>query len=272
MESEIRSGGSGRRLLPDLLGSMGQHEYWLFSTWLAIVSKYRRSSLGILWLFTPPIAYMYGIGYFYSSLLGKDPLPYQVHLGIGYLLWRMITQVFNQSSSAMNAHRAFIFDGRVRFTDYLMQALANALFYQCVALLVLLPLLFMAPDVQPGGFLWLFVSLPVFYLNLIWLSAVLGVLGARFPDLHELSATIFVFGFLLTPIVWRAELMPADSTRGFYARFNPAFHLLEMVRAPLLGEPVETTTIWYVAIMTVVGSTAAVLLYRRYSRYIAIWI
>ena len=79
------------------------------------------------------------------------------------------------------------------------------------------------------------------------------MLGARFPDLHEFSATIFIFGFLLTPIVWRADYMPVDTWRGFFARLNPAFHLIEFVRAPLLGEAVETPTLYVMGGMTAAG-------------------
>lgn len=259
-------------LIADLWNSLRNYEFWAFSSWLGIVTKYRRSSLGFVWLFAPPVAYIYGIGYFYSSLFGREQLPFQVHLGIGYLLWRMVTQVIGQSSATMLGNRAFILDGRTRFTDYLMQVLVQALFYQLIAMMLVVPLLFMLPGVRPEGLALLAVSMPVFYLNVLWLSVVVGVVGARYPDIHELSNTIFIFGFLLTPIVWSADMAPVDSTRGFFARINPAFHLIEFVRAPLVGETLERGTLIYLAAMTVGGWLLAAFVYRRYSRYVAIWI
>jgi ABC-2 type transport system permease protein len=261
----------GIDLIPDLLASVRNPGFWAFSSWLDLVTKYRRSALGLLWIFLPAFCYVFGIGYFYSLLFNVPSLPFMVHLGVGYVLWRMITQVITGASTTMATHRAFILDGRVRYTDYVLRVMAKALFYFAVTLVILAPLLAIA-GVGFVESLSLFLTLPVFLVNVLWLSVLVAVLGARLPDLHEFSATIFIFGFLLTPIVWRADHMPSDTWRGLIARFNPAFHLIEMVRAPLLGEPLETATLYVLAGMTVTGLLAAYVVYRRYGRFIAVWI
>lgn len=261
----------GTRFFPDLLSSFSHPDFWAFSSWLDLVTKYRRSALGVVWILLPPFCYVFGIGYFYSLLFEVPALPFMVHLGAGYILWRMITQVITGASTTMLAHRAFILDGRIRYTDYVLRVIAKALFYFAVTIVVLVPLLAFA-GVSIAGGLSVLVTLPVFMLNILWLGVLMAVLGARFPDLHELSATIFIFGFLLTPIVWRADYMPPDTWRGFFARLNPAFHLIEFVRAPLLGEPLETATLYVIAGMTAVGLFLAYVVYRRYGRFIAVWL
>lgn len=262
---------AGKSVLEDFISSLKRPDFWAFSSWLDLATKYRTSSLGVIWIFLPPIAYVFGIGYFYSLLFGVDSLSFMVHLGVGYLLWRLITQVITGASTTMAAHRAFILDGRTRYTDYVLRIIAKALFYFSITLVVLVPLVGLTnPSLL--GVASLVLTLPLFFINVLWIAVAVAVLGARFPDLHELSTTVFIFGFLLTPIVWRAELMPADTWRGFAARLNPAFHLLEMVRAPLLGEPVESSTIVVIAVMTIGGCVLASVIYRRYSRYIALWL
>lgn len=269
--SEVFRAQSASRFFVDLAASLRHPDFWAFSCWLELVTKYRRSSLGLVWLVLPPLCYVFGIGYFYSLLFKVEPLAFMIHLGIGYLLWRSITQVITGASTTMATHRAFILDGRIRYTDYVLRIIAKAGFYFLVTLVILLPLLFLW---QPAliGVASVLLTLPVFLLNIAWLGVVVAVLGARYPDLHEFSATIFIFGFLLTPIVWRAEFMPPDTVRGFVARLNPAFHLIEMVRAPLLGDPVEPATIYVVAGLTIGGWGLAHLVYRRYGRYIAVWL
>jgi hypothetical protein len=39
-----------------------------------------------------------------------------------------------------------------------------------------------------------------------------------------------------------------------------------------MGQPVDVTSIWYVGIMTVVGLVMATIAYRRYARYVPLWI
>lgn len=257
--------------LSDLAASLRRPDFWAFSSWLDLVTKYRRSALGMVWIFLPPICYVFGIGYFYSLLFGVESLPFMVHLGIGYILWRTITQVITGASITMATHRAFILDGRIRYTDYVLRIIAKAAFYFTVTAIVVVPLVAISGPSLLGA-VTLLVTLPIFVLNIAWLGVVFSVLGARLPDLHEFSATIFIFGFLLTPIVWRASLMPPDTWRGFVARLNPAFHLIEMVRAPVLGESIEQPTYWVVAGMTGGGMLLASYVYRRYSRFIAVWI
>jgi ABC-type polysaccharide/polyol phosphate export systems, permease component len=267
---KARPGTSDANLLADLISSLRNPAFWAFSAWLDLVTKYRRSSLGLIWVLMPPLCYIFGIGYFYSSLSKVESLPFMLHLGIGYVLWKMITQVITGASTAMAGHRSFIFDGRVRYTDYVLRVMSKSLFYFAVTVCVLTPLLLAAIGVR--GAMTLAITLPIFMANVLWLGVVIGVIGARFPDMHEFSSTIFIFGFLLTPIVWRAELTPPDTMRGFVARLNPAFHLIEFVRAPLLGDPVEINTIWVVLGLTILGWACAMAVYRKYSSYIPIWL
>ncbi|MNR59782.1 hypothetical protein D3C85_1811120 [compost metagenome] len=84
--------------------------------------------------------------------------------------------------------------------------------------------------------------------------------------------SLFIFGFVLTPIIWHADAAPAGSVQGALMRMNPLFHLIEIVRAPILNEPVAASTWAYVAILTVVGWSCAAFVYRRYARFVPIWL
>lgn len=261
----------GKSFTSDLVTSIKHPDFWGFSSWLDLVTKYRRSALGLVWLVLPPLCYVFGIGYFYSLLFGRESLPFMVHLGFGYVLWKMITQVITGASTTMATHRAFIMDGRTRYTDYVLRVFAKSAFYFIITAIILTPLVaLLSPSLV--GVASLVVTIPIFIANVLWLGVCVSILGARFPDLHELSTTIFIFGFLLTPIIWQASLTPANTWRGFVARLNPAFHLIEFVRAPVLGEPTEALTYWVIGGMTLGGFVAAAHVYRRYSRFIAIWI
>jgi ABC-2 type transport system permease protein/lipopolysaccharide transport system permease protein len=66
--------------------------------------------------------------------------------------------------------------------------------------------------------------------------------------------------------------MPPGSVRGTFMRFNPLFHMVEVIRAPILGEAIELTTYYYIGTMTVLGWAIAALLYRRYARFVPLWI
>ncbi|WP_182684690.1 ABC transporter permease [Marilutibacter spongiae] len=262
----------GASLLSDATGSLRRPEFWTFATWLDLITKYRRSRLGILWMFLPPTATVFLLGYFYAGLSNKDPFAFMPYMGMGYILWRFITQVIGESSSTMIGHRAFIMDGRTRFTDYVLRCVSKAGLYFSAALVVVLIAFALSPGFSIVNILTLVVTLPIFLLNLFSVGVLLSLIGARYPDTHEFTTTIFIFGFLLTPILWYPEHIAHGTPRALLMDVNPAFHLIELVRGPLLGRTVRMVTVVYVSVTSVVLPMLAAWAYRRYARFVPIWI
>ena len=116
------------------------------------------------------------------------------------------------------------------------------------------------------------LTFPLLLLNMGWIAVCVALVGARFPDTSELIGTILVLGLLLTPILWPIDKFPADSLRGVVVRFNPAFHMIDVVRAPVLGQAPEPVSIWIVCAMVVVGWLFTVWLFRRYARFVPLWV
>src|SRR3546814_8260696 len=83
--------------------------------------------------------------------------------------------------------------------------------------------LWLAGGVESLGLLTTLPALVLIYINSLWISALFAVIGARFPDLGQLMATVSIFTFILTPIIWYPEMMPEGSFRGTLMRFNPLY-------------------------------------------------
>jgi ABC-type polysaccharide/polyol phosphate export permease len=260
------------RLASDFQGSLSHRAFWAYAVWLDMVTKYRRTRLGIVWLVLPPITYILGLGYLYSLIMGQDPWYFIPHLGMGYVLWRFAIQSITESADVFSTHQAFIMDGRVRFTDYVLRVFAKASLYMAIGFLILLAVVLVDPRVSIERIPLLLVTVPIYVFNVLWMAMLVALIGARFRDTRELISTGLIFGFLLTPIIWDASAVPADSFRGMVVRFNPFFHLIEFVRAPLLGQWPELQTIAVIAGLTIVGWVSTSLFYARYSRFVPLWL
>ena len=261
-----------RSLVGDYIDSFRNSGFWTYSTWLELVTKYRRSRLGLFWALCPALIYMFGIGGFFGYLQGHPAAGFIPHLGIGYVLFRLITVGLSECTTAFQGHASFILDGRVRLTDYILRVVAKALFYFVMALPAVAIALVISPNFHPAGLLISLSSFVLVMLNIGWMGAVVAVLGARLQDVHELIGSILMFSFLFTPIIWYADQAPIDTVRGMIARANPLYHLIESVRAPMLGEPLESLTFAYLAVMTIGGWLVASFIYRRYARYVPVWV
>ncbi|WP_158238355.1 MULTISPECIES: ABC transporter permease [Luteimonas] len=258
--------------MQQLRNSLRQPEFWAYSSWLDLATKHRRTRLGVLWLVLPTLMFLLVLGNVYSHLMGYPVAEYLPYLGLGYICWRFMIQCVNDSSSVFRTHKAFIMDGRVRLTDFILRGIAKALFNFAFAFIVVVGVLVWSPAVEWTGLASLVLTVPILLINMIWLSFCIGLVGARFPDTSEFIHTILVVGFLLTPILWHVDRFPIDTTRGLVARLNPAFHLIEVVRAPALGQMPELSSIAAVVAMTAGGWLMAMFLYRRYARFVPLWI
>lgn len=259
-------------LLRDLRASLRSPSYWAYSTWLEIIAKYRRSRLGLLWAMVPAIAYIWGMGAFFASMRSE---PYSVmipHVALGTLVFRLLTATVTESAGVFGGHQSFILDNRIRLSDLLLRTLAKGMFYFVVALPVVAAALLIADRVLLLGLLSALLVFVVIIINVLWMSVLMALAGARFPDAQELIGSVMLFAYVLTPIIWFKGDMPAGTARGDFMRANPLFHLIEVFRAPVFGEAVEPLSLAYVAVMTVLGCLAAAWAYRRYARQVPIWI
>lgn len=247
-------------------------EFWALSSWLDIIVRARKSRFGILWLLAPSVVYVFGLGMFFAGMQPGSPGNYFAYVALGAMVFRSLMSAVIGSAGVFHGSHAFIMDGHMRLTDYLLQSLAKSFFDYCMYLPVVVVALAMAGEVSVLGLVWALPATALIYLNALWVSALFALAGARFPDFSQLLNTVAIFLFLLTPIIWYPEMMPDGSLRALLMRLNPFYHFVEIFRAPILGEPVERLSIIYVSVLTVAGLTAATWAYRRYARYVPLWI
>lgn len=267
-----RGSGAPGAFWRELGASVRNPEFWALSSWLDIIVRARKSRFGILWLLVPSVVYVFGLGLFFAGMQQGRVTDFFAHVALGSMVFRTLMASVIGSANVFHGSASFIMDGHMRLTDYLLESLAKAFFDMCMYIPVVTVALVLFGQVSPQGMIVALPAIAAVYLNALWISALFALVGARFPDFGQLLNTISIFLFLLTPIIWYADTVPASSLRGQLMRLNPFFHLVEIVRAPIMGGAVEAATLWYVIWMTVIGLLAATLAYRRYARYVPLWI
>jgi lipopolysaccharide transport system permease protein len=118
------------------------------------------------------------------------------------------------------------------------------------------------------------LAVPGFLLvasNVLWMMLVLGVVCARYRDMAQIVQNVLQVVFYLTPLIWTPQTLPGDAHR-LVLDFNPFFHLISLVRAPLLGE-IPAAVSWFVATTAAVGGWVAALhFYAHYRHRIPYWL
>ena len=260
-------------LFTHLLASLRRPDHWIYASWLDVVGRYRRNRLGLLWLFVPTAVYIWGIGGFLGAMQPGLDLPrFFAHVALGFTLFRLVVTVLTDATSVFANSQGYIYDGSLRLTDFLLRSLARSWFYFMLTLPMVAVVVMGSPDATWSGVAPSVAAFVVDLLILLFLSVSVALLGARLPDLHELIGSAVMALFLLTPIVWDAVSAPAGTLRGALMRGNPLFHMVESVRAPLLGQPVEPLTYAYLGALLVASFLVAILAYQRFARRVPVWL
>lgn len=260
-------------LFDHLAASLRRPDHWLYASWLDTVSRYRRNRLGLLWLFVPTAVYIWGIGGFLGAMQPGLDLPrFFAHIALGFTVFRLASTVLTDSTSVFASSQSYIYDGSLRLTDFVLRALGRTGFHFLLTLPIVLVVVIGSPDFQWGGIPLALLGALVLLVNLFFYAVAFALLGSRLPDLHEFTGSATLALFLLTPIVWSAEAAPAGTLRGALMRSNPFHHLLDSIRAPLLGGTVEPLTWIYLGAMTLAGIIVATLAYRRFARQVPVWL
>jgi ABC-type polysaccharide/polyol phosphate export permease len=242
---------------------------WLYLAWQEIKQRYRRSLIGPFWMTISTGVMLGAMGPLYGRLFHQEVGPYFQHLAVSFVVWIFISNTIIESCTAFTSAEGFIKDVKLPFTTHLMRALARNLIMFAHNLPVVLIVLLVFPPERLDIALLAPVGLLLVFANLFWLGLVLAILCARFRDIPQIVASVIQVAFFLTPIVWQANMLGPSSS---IINMNPLFHLVDVIRSPMLGHYPGNLTWCVLLVMAVVGWCLAIFLFGRFRPRIAYWI
>ena len=257
------------RALSDIVQGARAVQLWMPLGWQDIRLRYRRSKLGPFWL-TISMGMLVGLlGTLYGMLFKADITRYLPYLALGFIFWTMISGLISDACGIFVSAQGIITQiemplsvhvYRMVWRSLIILAHNMAIFF-AVAVLI---------GIWPGwaGLLAL-PGLVLLCLNGIWAGLLLGLVAARFRDVPPIVESLMRISFFVTPIIWMPEFLP---TRVVPLDWNPFYHFLEIVRAPLLGQLPLSLSWLVVAGVTLGGWAATFYIYCKFRRRIAYWV
>jgi ABC-type polysaccharide/polyol phosphate export permease len=236
-----------------------------------IRQRYRRSAVGPFWITISTWITIGTIGAVFSQVL-KSPLhEFFPFLAVGMILWVFISTVVVEGCIGFIGAESIIKQLPLPlFVHILRMMWRNILIL--MHNIVILPFFFMMIG-QPLNWISM-LCIPGFLLvlmNLTWVVLLLGIICARYRDLPQMIGSLLQILFYLTPIIWMPNLL--SQRIGLYLLdFNPLYHLLEVTRAPLLGEIPSMLNWVFGVVLAFIGWGLTLMVYGRYKRRIPYWL
>ncbi|SHK46347.1 ABC-2 type transport system permease protein [Pseudonocardia thermophila] len=266
---------SWRKAFDDLGRGWKQRALWGYLGWQDIKQRYRRSVLGPLWISISMAVIAVAMGILYGALFGEDLATFLPYVATGLLIWNFVQGSIIEGSEVFIAN-----EGLIRFLPAPLSLHVYRLVWRQTLfflhnLIVWLVLVIIFP--QPIGWT-LLLAIPAFALLMIngaWIAIVSGILATRFRDIPPIIASLTQLLFFMTPIVWQYDRllsMPAVAERARIAEINPVLHFVEIMRQPMLGQPIAWHHWVVVGVITVVGCLTALVALRNYRSRVAYWV
>ncbi len=253
----------------DVVEAVRLYRLWIHLSWRGEIGSTNRTYLGYSWNIFATMAQVIILGYVYGSLFSENPSTMMLYLSAGLSFWTFITTVFFNSFNIFINYRSFIL-ARDTPLPMLIFCSIGGDFILLIAKLMsfaILSVIFLVPPnantllVIPGVAVLAVMAFPV--------KLFCATLGTRFRDLQFAFQPLSLAAFLITPVLWHRKFL---ETGSWVSEYNPFTHILEIVRAPLLGESPEPASYYVVLSLSVVVWSIAIPVYARYRNRVAVWL
>jgi ABC-type polysaccharide/polyol phosphate export permease len=256
------------RAFADIRAGACSLHLWPMLAWLEIRHRYRRSLLGPLWLTISTALFIAGMGSLYGVLLDQSRSQYIHYLAVGMVVWIFIAGMINDGCQSFIAAEGFIKQTRLPLTVYALRVVWRNFLVLAhnFIIIVLVSAYFMPP--WNWGLLTAPAGVLLSALNGLALSLLLGLLSARFRDVPQIVASLVQLLFFVTPIFWRPQML---TSHQWVVDWNPVFHFIELVRAPIMGNAVPLES-WTVALaVSALNWFVTLAVFARFRARIAYW-
>lgn len=254
----------------DVVAGMNAVDIWGRLGWRETKRRYRRTTFGPFWTTVGIALFVTTLGLVWANLWHRDPKAYLPYLTSGMVCWVMFSTICMDGCVTFITNEKLLRQLRISYT---LLACANVwrnvvLFFHNLIIFVLVclyagsPITWATLLVVPG--------FALFCLNAVWITMLLGASCARFRDIQQLVGTLLQIALFLTPIFWSPDQLSGHT--ALLAQFNPLYHLIAIVREPLLGKAPEPLHWLIVVFMTIAGWALIIQVLTKFRPRIVYWL
>ncbi len=208
--------------------------FWTHLTMSDLRSRWRRSFFGMFWSVIQPLGLTLLVSFVFSRIFKIDFTSYAPYILSGLIVWEFsVTCVVGGSLSFVQAD-AYIKQCRHPLAIYSLRTMLTALL---VLIMATGPLFVWAVIAMPQNFgiTWLATVLifPILALIMWPLATLLAYIGVRFRDLPPALSLVMQALYFVSPVYFETSMFRRGGLDAL-VDYNPLYHVLQILRAPLL--------------------------------------
>ena len=257
------------KFLLDIKEGLLSYHVWTILGWYDIRQRYRRSTIGPLWITLSLGITVAAMGILYGKLFHQDLHNYLPYLTSGMVIWSLVSMIVNDSTTVFANAAGIIKQIRLPLSLHILRMITRNLVIFAHNMLVFVVVGFLF-HVHIGWPILLFpFALFLWIINALWVGLLLGALCARFRDVTQIIMSMVQILFFVTPVMWRTEAL---GNHAWLVQINPLSQYFDILRDPLLGQTSPLIS-WEIALAgTILGWIVTLILFSKYRARVVYWV
>lgn len=242
---------------------------WGTFAWHDLLSRYRRSWLGPLWLMLTVFIFISALSIIYSTLFRQPITEYVPFVALGVVCWAFISAIAGEGAMTFVEAETYIRQARTNLFIYVLRVFWRNTLVFLHQFAVALGAVVLLSKLSVGLLPLAALGLALMFAQALWVIPLLGLIGARFRDLQPIITNALQLLFFVTPVIWMPEAL---GSRRWIADLNPLSSLISLVRDPLLGHIPPVGAYAHVAMITIFGFAISAAFYSRFRARVIYWL
>ncbi|MCP2216357.1 ABC transporter permease [Bradyrhizobium elkanii] len=255
--------------IADMASAARQRRLWLRLGWNDIMQRYRRSVLGPLWLTVSMAIMIVSLGLLYAQIFQSridDFLPY---LCVGFLVWGYFSSFLTEAGLLFVGSETYIKQIKLPYALYVCRGTWSKVIIFAHNFVIYLGVMAYFHNWPGANALLAVPGFLLLTINGALVTLFIGMASARFRDIPQVIGSLVQILFFITPIMWKSDQL---KDRTLIVDWNPLYHLIQIVREPLLGDIPTANTYVVVITMTLINLVVVGLFFGRFRERISYWV
>lgn len=231
--------------------------------WHDVASRYRGSVLGPFWITLSMGLMVLGIGFLYASLFDLPLHQFLPYVALGIVFFGVLTGTINEGCDTFVLASGMLSQTSLPMLTFVWRTVFRNVINLGHHLVIVIAMLTYYDYWPTANVPLALLGVVLMVLNASWMSLMAAIASARYRDIPQIVVSVMQFAMFMTPVFW----MPSRfGKHQIFLDLNPFYHLLQAVRAPLLGQPVQAQSYLVLIAMAVIGWLVTFAIFARTRR------
>lgn len=204
-----------------------------------IKKRYKRSTLGFLWVMLDPLLMMLVFYIVFAGLFGRTVGNYTAYVISGITMWQLFSQGTKVASNAFIGNRNLLNDLYIPKSIFPVSVVASSLVHFVFSLVPLFVIIIVSGTTLSYDIIFLpFVVFLIFIFSL-GISLAISTLAVFYQDVIYIYNVMLLAWMYLSAIFYPVSILPEKFR--MLMTFNPVYHYISLFRACLYDTAMPKT-------------------------------